>query len=59
MPAARDALADYALYRFGDKSIVVVREKGTSGEEFAAALRDRDFATASPEPARPAPPGRW
>jgi ABC-type branched-subunit amino acid transport system substrate-binding protein len=34
-------LADYAHYRFGARGIVVVREKGTAGEEFASALRDR------------------
>src|SRR5271165_5289633 len=34
-------LADYARYRFDAKTIAVVREKGTAGEEFASALRDR------------------
>jgi branched-chain amino acid transport system substrate-binding protein len=34
-------LADYARYRFGARSLAVVREKGTAGEEFASALRDR------------------
>jgi len=34
-------LADYARYRFGTRQIAVIREKGTAGEEFAAALRDR------------------
>src|SRR5271165_767059 len=34
-------LADYARYRFGTREIAVIREKGTAGEEFAAALRDR------------------
>ena len=34
-------LADYARYRFGAREIAVIREKGTAGEEFAAALRDR------------------
>jgi ABC-type branched-subunit amino acid transport system substrate-binding protein len=34
-------LADYAHYNFGARRLVVIREKGTSGEEFAAALRDR------------------
>jgi len=34
-------LADYVRYRFGARQIAVIREKGTAGEEFAAALRDR------------------
>jgi branched-chain amino acid transport system substrate-binding protein len=34
-------LADYARYRFGAREIAVIREKGTAGEEFASALRDR------------------
>ena len=34
-------LADYARYRFGAREIAVIREKGTAGEEFAVALRDR------------------
>src|SRR5208282_837849 len=34
-------LADYAHYRFGAQRIVVIREKGTAGDEFASALRDR------------------
>jgi ABC-type branched-subunit amino acid transport system substrate-binding protein len=34
-------LADYARYRFGAHEIAVIREKGTAGEEFASALRDR------------------
>ena len=34
-------LADYARYRFGAREIAVIREKGTAGAEFAAALRDR------------------
>jgi ABC-type branched-subunit amino acid transport system substrate-binding protein len=34
-------LADYARYRFGAREIAVIREKGTAGEEFATALRDR------------------
>jgi ABC-type branched-subunit amino acid transport system substrate-binding protein len=34
-------LADYAHYRFGAHSILVIREKGTAGDEFASALRDR------------------
>jgi branched-chain amino acid transport system substrate-binding protein len=34
-------LADYARYRFGTREIAVIREKGTAGEEFASAFRDR------------------
>lgn len=34
-------LADYARYRFDARQIAVIREKGTAGEEFASALRDR------------------
>jgi ABC-type branched-subunit amino acid transport system substrate-binding protein len=34
-------LADYTRYRLGARAIVVIREKGTAGEEFASALRDR------------------
>ena len=34
-------LADYAHYRFGARSMAVIREKGTAGDEFASALRDR------------------
>src|SRR5579863_10118039 len=34
-------LADYARYRFGARQIAVLREKGTAGEEFAVAFRDR------------------
>lgn len=34
-------LADYARYRFNAREIAVIREKGTAGEEFATALRDR------------------
>jgi ABC-type branched-subunit amino acid transport system substrate-binding protein len=34
-------LADYARYRFDARQIAVLREKGTAGEEFAAAFRDR------------------
>ena len=34
-------LADYARYRFDARQIAVIREKGTAGDEFAAALRDR------------------
>ena len=34
-------LADYARYRFGAREIAVIREKGTAGEEFASAFRDR------------------
>ncbi len=34
-------MADYARYRFGNREIAVLREKGTAGEEFAAAFRDR------------------
>jgi ABC-type branched-subunit amino acid transport system substrate-binding protein len=34
-------LADYARYRFDAREIAVIREKGTAGEEFASALRDR------------------
>ena len=34
-------LADYAHYRFGARSLAVIRETGTAGDEFASALRDR------------------
>lgn len=34
-------MADYARYRYGARQIAVIREKGTAGEEFAAALHDR------------------
>jgi branched-chain amino acid transport system substrate-binding protein len=34
-------LADYAHYNFGARRIVVIREKGTAGDEFASSLRDR------------------
>jgi branched-chain amino acid transport system substrate-binding protein len=34
-------LADYARYRFDARQIAVIREKGTAGDEFAVALRDR------------------
>jgi len=34
-------LADYARYRLGARQIAVLREKGTAGERFATALRDR------------------
>jgi ABC-type branched-subunit amino acid transport system substrate-binding protein len=34
-------LADYAHYSFGARRIVVIRETGTAGDEFAASLRDR------------------
>jgi ABC-type branched-subunit amino acid transport system substrate-binding protein len=34
-------LADYAHYRYGALEIAVIREKGTAGEEFASAFRDR------------------
>jgi ABC-type branched-subunit amino acid transport system substrate-binding protein len=34
-------MADYAHYRFAAREIAVLREKGTAGEEFAAAFRDR------------------
>jgi ABC-type branched-subunit amino acid transport system substrate-binding protein len=34
-------LADYARYRYQARAIAVIREKGTAGEEFASALRDR------------------
>jgi branched-chain amino acid transport system substrate-binding protein len=34
-------LADYARYRFGARQIAVIREKGTAGDEFGSALRDR------------------
>jgi branched-chain amino acid transport system substrate-binding protein len=34
-------LADYARHRLGTREIAVIRETGTAGEEFAAALRDR------------------
>jgi ABC-type branched-subunit amino acid transport system substrate-binding protein len=34
-------LADYTRYRFSAREIAVIREKGTAGEEFASALRDR------------------
>jgi len=34
-------MADYARYRFGTREVAVLREKGTAGEEFAAAFRDR------------------
>jgi ABC-type branched-subunit amino acid transport system substrate-binding protein len=34
-------LADYARYRFQARDIAVLREKGTAGEEFATAFRDR------------------
>jgi ABC-type branched-subunit amino acid transport system substrate-binding protein len=34
-------LADYARFRFGAQRILVIREKGTAGDEFASALRDR------------------
>jgi branched-chain amino acid transport system substrate-binding protein len=34
-------MADYARYRFGMREVAVLREKGTAGEEFAAAFRDR------------------
>jgi ABC-type branched-subunit amino acid transport system substrate-binding protein len=34
-------LADYARYRFGAREIAILREKGTAGDEFAAAFRDR------------------
>jgi len=33
-------LADYARYRFGAHQIIVVRENGTAGDEFATAFRD-------------------
>jgi branched-chain amino acid transport system substrate-binding protein len=33
-------LADYARYRFGAHEVMVVREKGTAGDEFATAFRD-------------------
>ncbi len=34
-------MADYARFRFGAREIAVLREKGTAGEEFGAAFRDR------------------
>jgi branched-chain amino acid transport system substrate-binding protein len=34
-------LADYVKYQYGAHAIAVVREKGTAGEEFAVALRER------------------
>jgi hypothetical protein len=34
-------LADYAHSRYGALEIAVIREKGTAGEEFASAFRDR------------------
>ncbi len=34
-------LADYARYKFQARTIAILREKGTAGEEFAAAFRDR------------------
>ncbi len=34
-------LADYARYDFKNAAIVILREKGTAGDEFAAAFRDR------------------
>ena len=34
-------LGEYARYRFRARRIAVLRETGTAGEEFAAALRDR------------------
>jgi ABC-type branched-subunit amino acid transport system substrate-binding protein len=34
-------LADYARYRFGTHNVIIIREEGTAGEEFASAVRDR------------------
>jgi branched-chain amino acid transport system substrate-binding protein len=34
-------LADYAHYEYGARGLAVMREKGTAGEEFAAAVRDQ------------------
>ncbi len=34
-------LADYARYRFDKRPVAILREKGTAGEEFASAFRDR------------------
>ena len=34
-------LADYARYQYGAQKLVVLRETGTAGEEFAASMRER------------------
>jgi ABC-type branched-subunit amino acid transport system substrate-binding protein len=34
-------LADYARYQYDARELIVLRERGTAGDEFAAAVRDR------------------